>query len=165
MHREHADARAAQPAQDGFTLLELMMVVLIIAILIAVLIPVFLGANTRAKDRAMQSNLSTALTAAKGIYTDKTDYTLATPGALTAEAGALNFVNSGTSPATQSAVSVNAVNAGYIVLGGQSKSGFCFYVSDDETTGSTLYAKLGGAGGCAASGAPLPGDATWKTTW
>src|SRR5262249_22420769 len=111
MHREHKDARAAQPAEAGFTLLELMMVVLIIGILIAVLIPVFLGANNRAKDRAVQSNLSTAITAAKGVYTDKTDYTLATPGRLTTEAGALNFVASGTAPTSQSTVSVNAVNA------------------------------------------------------
>ena len=165
MHREHIDARADRKTEHGFTLLELMMVILIIAILIAVLMPVFIGASNRAKDRAMQSNLSTAITAAKGIYTDKTDYTLATPAALTVEAGALNFVSSTTAPASQRAVSVNAVNSGYIVLGGQSKSGDCFYVSDDETTGTTLYARLGGAGGCAAAGAPLPGDTTWKTTW
>src|SRR4051812_6182850 len=165
MHREHLGAREVQAREDGFTLLELMMVVLIIAILIAVLIPVFLGANTRAKDRAMQSNLSTAMTAAKSFYLTKTDYTLATPGALTAEEGALNFVASGVAPTTQSAVSVNAVNAGYIVLGGQSKSGSCFYVSDDETTGTTLYAKLGAAGGCAASSAPLPRGAAWLPKW
>src|SRR3954471_6983025 len=127
MHREHLGAREVQPKEQGFTLLELMMVVLIIAILIAVLIPVFLGANNRAKDRAMQDNLTTAITAAKGVYLTKTDYTLATPGTLTAEAGALNFVGNSVAPTAQSAVSVDAVNAGYIVLAGQSKSGNCFY--------------------------------------
>jgi type IV pilus assembly protein PilA len=167
MHREHLGARAARHDERGFTLIELMMVVLIIAILIAVLIPVFFGATARAKDRAMQANLTTALTAAKGVYTDKLDYTQATPGALLTYSGAspFSFVASGVAPAKQNTVSVDAVNAGYIVLGGQSKSGTCFYVSDDETTGTTLFSSMGGAGGCAANGAPLPGDASWKPAW
>jgi prepilin-type N-terminal cleavage/methylation domain-containing protein len=50
---------------EGFTLVELMVVVLIIAILIAIAIPTFLGARQRAQDRAAQSNLRNALTAEK----------------------------------------------------------------------------------------------------
>jgi type IV pilus assembly protein PilA len=167
MQREHLGARAAQQDETGFTLIELMMVVLIIGILIAVLIPVFIGASTRAKDRVMQANLKTALTAAKGVYNDKLDYTQATPGALLTYSGAspFNFVASAVAPAKQNTVSVDAVNAAYIVLGGQSKSGTCFYVSDDETTGTTLYAHMAGAGGCAANGAPLVGDPSWAPSW
>ena len=55
---------------EGFTLIELMVVVLIIAILIAIAIPTFLGAQNRARDRAAQSNIRNALTAAKTIATD-----------------------------------------------------------------------------------------------
>ena len=44
----------------GFTLVELMMVVLIIAILLAVAIPMFFGARQRAQDRTAQANLTTA---------------------------------------------------------------------------------------------------------
>ena len=55
---------------DGFTLVELMVVVLIIAILIAIAIPTFLGARTRAQDRAAQSDLRNGLTAAKVYYAD-----------------------------------------------------------------------------------------------
>ncbi len=58
----------------GFTLVELMVVVLIIAILIAIAIPTFLGARQRAQDRAAQSDLRNALTAAKVFYTDTQDY-------------------------------------------------------------------------------------------
>ena len=61
--------------QDGFTLVELMVVVLIIAILIAIAIPTFLGARQRAQDRAAQSNLRNALTAEKVIYTDDEVFT------------------------------------------------------------------------------------------
>ena len=56
--------------EEGFTLVELMVVVLIIAILIAIAIPTFLGARERAQDRAAQSNLRNALTAQKVYYTD-----------------------------------------------------------------------------------------------
>ena len=63
---------------SGFTLIELMVVVLIIAILIAIAIPTFLGARKRAQDRAAQSNLRNTVTAAKAIFTDKEDYNDAT---------------------------------------------------------------------------------------
>src|SRR3982750_1020109 len=57
--------------EDGFTLIELMVVVLIIAILIAIAIPTFLGAQDRARDRGAQSNLRNAITAAKTPATDQ----------------------------------------------------------------------------------------------
>jgi type IV pilus assembly protein PilA len=58
----------------GFTLIELMVVVLIIAILIAIAIPTFLGMRRRAQDRAAQSNLRNGITAAKAFYTDNDSY-------------------------------------------------------------------------------------------
>ena len=61
--------------EEGFTLIELMVVVLIIAILIAIAIPTFLGARQRAQHRSAQSNLRNALTAEKTSYTDASAYT------------------------------------------------------------------------------------------
>ena len=60
--------------EEGFTLIELMVVVLIIAILIAIAIPTFLGARQRAQDRAAQSDLRNGLTAEKTTYTDNQAY-------------------------------------------------------------------------------------------
>jgi type IV pilus assembly protein PilA len=59
---ERPRARGRRSGEAGFTLIELMVVVLIIAILIAIAIPTFLGARSRAQDRVAQSNLRNALT-------------------------------------------------------------------------------------------------------
>jgi type IV pilus assembly protein PilA len=45
--------------QEGFTLIELMIVILIIAILVAIAVPVFLSARSSAQRRTCQANLRT----------------------------------------------------------------------------------------------------------
>ena len=61
--------------EDGFTLIELMVVVLIIAILLAIAVPTFLGARSRAADRAVQSNVRNAMTNQLAIYADQAGFT------------------------------------------------------------------------------------------
>lgn len=84
--------RLSRQDEQGFTLVELMVVVLIIAILIAIAIPTFLGARTRAQDRAAQANLRNSLSAAKVFYADAdADYDLTVGDLLDVHSG-LDYV-------------------------------------------------------------------------
>jgi type IV pilus assembly protein PilA len=59
----------------GFSLIEMMVVVLIIAILVAIAIPAFLGARRRAQDTQAKSVLRAALVAEKTYLAEKQEYT------------------------------------------------------------------------------------------
>jgi type IV pilus assembly protein PilA len=127
----------------GFTLIELMVVVLIIAILIAIAIPTFLGARQRAQDRAAQSNLRNALTAEKTYYTDNQAYS-ATVADLDSIEASLDW-QTDAAPSVNNAVYVAVSGTGNttVHLGTKSASGTCFYLKDVSTaTGvGTFYAK------------------------
>lgn len=60
--------------EAGFTLVELMVVVLIIAILLAIAIPTYLGLRGRASDRAVQADLRTGLEAALVHFNDSESF-------------------------------------------------------------------------------------------
>ena len=60
---------------SGFSLVELMVVVLIIAILLAIGVPTFLGARQRAQDRTTQANLTTGVKAEASYAAANTGFT------------------------------------------------------------------------------------------
>ena len=153
--------------EDGFTLIELMVVVLIIAILIAIAIPTFLGARQRAQDKAAQSSLRNSLTAAKTIYTDGEDYTDATTGVggtLKATEPSLDFVAHDAVSANPKSVSV-LTTTDQITLAAVSKGGTCFAMQDTvapAASAGTKFARVPGAT-CDADSADALLPAAWSS--
>ena len=130
--------RQRREDEKGFTLIELMVVVLIIAILIAIAIPTFLGARKKAQDRAAQSNVRNALTAEKTFYTDAQTYT-ASSTALAAIEPSLGYVSTTATMATTGNKVFVSVTTGKVTIGAKSASGTCYWVLDDALS-ATSYA-------------------------
>ena len=132
--------RKHQENEEGFTLIELMVVVLIIAILLAIAIPTFLGARNRSNDRAAQSSLRNGLTVAKVLFTENQDYLNATPGSLAAEEPSLTFQAAASSSFKVVSVDATAVTGAEFGAAALSKSGDCFLIRDiSGVGGGTRY--------------------------
>ena len=123
---------------EGFTLIELMVVVLIIAILLAIAIPTFLGARSRAQNRAAESILRNALTAEKTVYTDSQAYSASTSSMTTAEPS-LSWLTSGTPLAASNQVYVATGDTNNeVCVYSKSAAGNMYGIIDVANTDSTL---------------------------
>jgi type IV pilus assembly protein PilA len=150
--RHLREARAAEVegeeiAEGGFTLIELMVVLLIIAILLAIAIPTFLGVTNTAGDRAAQSNLTNALTEAKALYQVNQSYSYNgaayTPGQFTSQAPEFSWTT-GTCTGSGNCISYDVVNVstvgdgqGLILAAYSSKTSTCWYALDLEAAPAT----------------------------
>ena len=136
-----ARMRLQKDEEDGFTLIELMVVVLIIAILLAIAIPTFLGAQDRARDRGAQSELRNSLTAAKTIATDDAGlFNNVSVATLTSAEGSLSYVSNTTPAVDVVSVSVQSANTELIVQT-KSASGTSFAICANSS-GQVKYAKV-----------------------
>jgi type IV pilus assembly protein PilA len=141
--------------ERGFTLIELMIVVMIIGVLVAIALPIFLGARTRAYDVAAHSDIRNAFAAEKAYYSDNVTYTT-NPATMTAIEAAITYLP-GDTPLVTDVVYLDLdpiPNAIYVSA--LSKSGTCFYLR--ETNG-------GGAGFASDPACGVADTQTYNNTW
>jgi type IV pilus assembly protein PilA len=164
-----------EAAEAGFTLIELMVVLLIIAILLAIAIPTFLGVTGSANDRASQSNLTNGLTEAKALYQNQQSYAAAVLPIASYQASAPEFgwitgagaggnctVALGPNCMSETPVDVaSAADGAGVILASLSKTGTCWYTMTLEAPPVAQFAPVETAPLYqAVSGTGAPGDQT-----
>ncbi len=131
---DRRDAAGDIGEDAGFTLIELMVVLLILAILLAIAIPTFLGVTKSANDRASQSNLNTALVNSKAAFQQAGQtYTQLNAATLSSAEPSLSYTtgNSG----AQSTISLyTSTDGNGVILVAFSKSNNCWGVADNTQT-------------------------------
>lgn len=140
---QRADDRV-ESREAGFTLVELIVVVLVIGVLVAIAVPTFLGAQTKAKSKAATSNLRVALTSAKTLHTEQETYLVddvtTTVAKLTEQEPTLTWQSAPAATPTEISVTSDPDTA---ALATKAQDGFCYYVVDDVSTtaGGTTFGK------------------------
>ena len=139
--------RDRRDSEEGFTLIELMVVVMIIAILMAIAIPAFLGARKRAQDSSAKSAVRNSLSEAQVVFSDLQSYPASATLATTLAAEEPNFTFSDTVASTgpkEISVEVNAAGT-EVILGARSQAGNCIFLKHASTGGGISQAIVAGA--------------------
>jgi type IV pilus assembly protein PilA len=148
--------------EAGFSLIELMVVVLIIGILVSIVLPTYLGARQRAEDSAAKASARQGLTTGRSIFSSDGTYFAANVTTLSNFDTSVTWVDDMTPSTKPTIVSFQVTPAGVFVLAVYSQSGNCFFLQDEPPT-STTYAVLPGApADCYADNA---GAAVFGASW
>jgi type IV pilus assembly protein PilA len=156
--------RSRASDDDGFTMIEMMVVIGIVAVLIAIMIPTLLQARRPAQDRQAQNLLRNSLTAARSIETS--DGAPVTSSALSEAESAVDYVGSATTaPANHRKVSVANVTVGgldYVILASHASSGRCFAILE-QAEHAARFQRVDNAATCDAS--QFDTTTGWSTSW
>jgi len=152
----------------GFSLVELMMVVLIVAVMIAIAVPTFLGATDRARDRAVEQNVRNALTAARAAGADAAGYTDVVLSDFPISEQQFTWLDGATPSRSPVEISVGIDNPNAVVtLVALGDSGDCFMLRDwSNRAPGVEFARVDPAAGVPCSGASGSNAAVdWADAW
>jgi type IV pilus assembly protein PilA len=135
---------------EGFTLIELMVVVMIIAVLIAIAIPSFLGFRKSAQDRSAQAELRNVLLSEKAFWLDNGTYTETAADILAFEPNA----NMNADPALGVTADLNGADSDIVCLTRTAESGNSFSLWESSTAGTWYGATDLTGADCPGAGAP-----------
>jgi type IV pilus assembly protein PilA len=140
--------------ESGFTLVELLVVMLIIGLLAAIAIPAFFNQRDKAYDANAKEQARTAETAMETYATDNGGvYTGVTPAKLVTIEQSLSSTISTTRPYITAAAAAGTNDKGWTLELTSPKTGNKFTIARDEATSQlTFTCTTGGTAGCPTGG-------------